>query len=209
MLIGNPDSIRHSLHKLSGSKLAFSYDGNVYPTQKSKSLELIAFFRLHNSRYAVYFRQASEEQFKAIQEEMATAERKATELANQTIDLIFPGEQQPESDHGIQYEQAETGTNKDRHFRRAKGWFGYQLKVKEEASRILITIRKDDRNKVAILLNNEKLAVHPTISEADKDGFITLSYVLPQKLNTGSCPIRFIPDGTEWTSAVYEVRLLK
>ena len=144
-----------------------------------------------------------------FQEEMATAERKATELANQTIDLIFPGEQQPESDHGIQYEQAETGTNKDRHFRRAKGWFGYQLKVKEEASRILITIRKDDRNKVAILLNNEKLAVHPTISEADKDGFITLSYVLPQKLNTGSCPIRFIPDGTEWTSAVYEVRLLK
>ena len=153
--------------------------------------------------------EASEEQFKAIQEEMATAERKATELANQTIDLIFPGEQQPESDHGIQYEQAETGTNKDRHFRRAKGWFGYQLKVKEEASRLLITVRKDDRNKVAILLNNEKLAVHPTVSEADKDGFITLSYVLPQKLNTGSCLIRFIPDGTEWTSAVYEVRLLK
>ena len=135
--------------------------------------------------------------------------KKATEMAKQTIDLIFPGEQQPESDHGIQYEQAETGTNKDRHFRRAKGWFGYQLKVKEEASRLLITVRKDDRNKVAILLNNEKLAVHPTISEADKDGFITLSYVLPQKLNTGSCPIRFIPDGTEWTSAVYEVRLLK
>lgn len=90
MLIGNPDSIRHSLHKLSGSKLAFSYDGNVYPTQKSKSLELIPFFRLHNSRYAVYFRQASEEQFKTIQEEMATAEQKATDLANRTVDLVFP-----------------------------------------------------------------------------------------------------------------------
>ena len=208
MLIGNPDSICKSLQKEQNSRITFSYNGEVYPAQ-DKALELVPFFRLHNSRYAVYFRQASEEQFKAIQEEMATAERKATELANQTIDLIFPGEQQPESDHGIQYEQAETGTNKDRHFRRAKGWFGYQLKVKEEASRLLITVRKDDRNKVAILLNNEKLAVHPTISEADKDGFITLSYVLPQKLNTGSCPIRFIPDGTEWTSAVYEVRLLK
>ena len=149
------------------------------------------------------------ERFKAIQEEMATAERETAELANQTIDLIFPGEQQPESDHAIQYEQAETGTDKDRHFRRAKGWFGYQLKVKEEASRLLITIRKDDRNKMAILLNNEKLAVKPTISEADKGGFITLSYALPQKLNTGNCPIRFIPDGTEWTPAIYEVRLLK
>ena len=208
MLIGNPDSICKSLQKEQNSRITFNYNGEVYPAQ-GKALELVPFFRLHNSRYAVYFRQASEEQFKAIQEEMATAERKATELANQTIDLIFPGEQQPESDHGIQYEQAETRTNKDRHFRRAKGWFGYQLKVKEEASRLLITVRKDDRNKVAILLNNEKLAVHPTVSEADKDGFITLSYVLPQKLNTGSCPIRFIPDGTEWTSAVYEVRLLK
>ena len=208
MLIGNPESIRNSLHKKDGNQLIFTFDGNVYPAQ-NKTLELIPFFRLHNARYAIYFRQANEEQFKIIQKEMATAERKATELANQTVDLIFPGEQQPESDHGIQYEQAETGTNKDRHFRRAKGWFSYNLKVKEEAGRIRITIQKNDRNKVAILLNNNKLAVNPTISEADKDGFITLSWLLPQKLNSGSCPIRFTPDGTEWTPAIYEVRLLK
>ncbi len=208
MLIGNPESIRNSLHKKDDNQLIFTFDGNVYPAQ-NKTLELIPFFRLHNARYAIYFRQANEEQFKIIQKEMATAERKATELANQTVDLIFPGEQQPESDHGIQYEQAEIGTNKDRHFRRAKGWFSYNLKVKEEAGRIRITIQKNDRNKVAILLNNNKLAVNPTISEADKDGFITLSWLLPQKLKSGSCPIRFTPDGTEWTPAIYEVRLLK
>lgn len=208
MLIGNPEAIRNSLHKKDDNQLTFTFDGNVYPVQ-NKALELVPFFRLHNARYAVYFRQANEEQFKAIQKEMATAERKATELANQTVDLIFPGEQQPESDHGIQYEQAETGTNKDRHFRRAKGWFSYNLKVKEEASRITITIQENDRNKVTILLNNEKPAVNPTISEADKDGFITLSWLLPQKLEAGSCPIRFTPDGTEWTPAIYEVRLLK
>ncbi len=208
MLIGNPESIRNSLHKKDDNQLIFTFDGNVYPAQ-NKTLELIPFFRLHNARYAIYFRQANEEQFKIIQKEMATAERKATELANQTVALIFPGEQQPESDHGIQYEQAETGTNKDRHFRRAKGWFSYNLKVKEEAGRIRITIQKNDRNKVAILLNNNKLAVNPTISEADKDGFITLSWLLPQKLKSGSCPIRFTPDGTEWTPAIYEVRLLK
>lgn len=208
MLIGNPDTIRNSLYKKNSNELAFSFEGNVYPVQE-KSLELIPFFRLHNARYAVYFRQTSEEQFKTIQEEMAIAERKATELANQTIDLIFPGEQQPESDHGIQYEQAETGINKDRHFRRAKGWFSYNLKVKEEASRITITVQKEDRNKVAILLNNELLTTDPIISEADKDGFITFTYLLPQKLNAGSCPIRFSPKGTEWTPAIYEIRLLK
>ena len=206
-LIGTPDSIRNSIHKNNGDRLSFSFNGNVYPAQ-NKPLELVPFFRLHNTRYAVYFRQASEEQFKAIQKEMAMAEQKATELANQTIDLIFPGEQQPESDHSIQYEQAETRTDNDRHFRRAKGWFSYHLKVKKEAGRLMITIRKNDRNKVTILLNNEKLTVHPAISETDKDGFITLSYLLPRKLSTGSCPIRFVPDGTEWTPAIYEIRLL-
>ena len=58
-------------------------------------------------------------------------------------------------------------------------------------------------------LNNEKLTVHPTVSKADKDGFIRLCYLLPRKLKAGSCEILFKPDGTEWTSAVYEVRLLK
>lgn len=208
MLIGNPEAIRNSLHKDKGELLTFSYTGNVFPAQ-DKPLKLVPFFRLHNARYAVYFRQVSEQEMKAIQEETIKAEKKAIELANQTIDLIFPGEQQPESDHGIQYEQAETGTFKDRHFRRAKGWFSYHLKVKEEASRIMITLQKEDRNKVAILLDNEKLTVSPTISEADKDGFITLSYPLPQKLNAGSHPVRFVPDGSEWTPAIYEVRLLK
>ena len=89
MLIGNPESIRNSLHKKDGNQLIFTFDGNVYPAQ-NKTLELIPFFRLHNARYAIYFRQANEEQFKIIQKEMATAERKATELANQTVDLIFP-----------------------------------------------------------------------------------------------------------------------
>lgn len=208
MLIGNPESIRNSLHKKDDNQLIFTFDGNVYPAQ-NKTLELIPFFRLHNARYAIYFRQANEEQFKIIQKEMATAERKATELANQTVDLIFPGEQQPESDHDIQYDKAETGTHKDRHFRRAKGWFSYNLKVKEEASRIMITIQKGDRNKTAILFNGEKLTTSPIIGEADKDGFITVCYSLPQKIGAGTYPIHFSPDGTEWTSAIYEVRLLK
>lgn len=208
MLIGNATSIRQSLHKENGDRLAFSYDGKVYPAS-GKPLELIPFFRLHNSRYAVYFRQANEDEFNVIRQEIAMAEQKAAELANQTVDLVFPGEQQPESDHGILFEKAETGTQKDRHFRRAKGWFSYNLKVKEEASRIMITIRKEDRNKVTLLFNNEKLATNPVIGEADKDGFITVCYPLPPKLGTGTYPVRFSPDGTEWTPAIFEVRLLK
>lgn len=208
MLIGSAASLPQSLRKINDDLVAFTYTGSVYPAQK-EALKLIPFFRLHDSRYAVYFHQVTEAEVESIRKEVALSERKAMELANQTVDLIFPGEQQPESDHGILYEQAETGINKDRHFRRAKGWFSYNLKVKEEAARLMITVRKEDHNKVVILLNNEKLTVSPTISKPDKEGFITLCYSLPQKLSAGSYPIRFSPDGTEWTPAIYEVRLLK
>ena len=208
MLIGSAASLPQSLRKINDDLVAFTYTGSVYPAQK-EALKLIPFFRLHDSRYAVYFHQVTEAEVESIRKEVALSERKAMELANQTVDLIFPGEQQPESDHGILYEQAETGINKDRHFRRAKGWFSYNLKVKEEASQLMITVRKEDYTKVAILLNNEKLTVSPTISKPDKEGFITLCYSLPQKLSAGSYPIRFSPDGTEWTPAIYEVRLLK
>ena len=208
MLVGSAASLPQSLRKINDDLVAFTYTGSVYPAQK-EALKLIPFFRLHDSRYAVYFHQVTEAEVESIRKEVALSERKAMELANQTVDLIFPGEQQPESDHGILYEQAETGINKDRHFRRAKGWFSYNLKVKEEASQLMITVRKEDYTKVAILLNNEKLTVSPTISKPDKEGFITLCYSLPQKLSAGSYPIRFSPDGTEWTPAIYEVRLLK
>lgn len=208
MLIGSAASLPQSLRKINDDLIAFTYTGSVYPAQK-EALKLIPFFRLHDSRYAVYFHQVTEAEVESIRKEVALSERKAMELANQTVDLIFPGEQQPESDHGILYEQAETGINKDRHFRRAKGWFSYNLKVKEEAAQLMITIRKENHNKVAILLNNEKLTVSPTISKPDKEGFITICYSLPQKLSAGSYPIRFSPDGTEWTPAIYEVRLLK
>ena len=208
MLIGSAASLPQSLRRINDDLVAFTYTGGVYPAQK-EALKLIPFFRLHDSRYAVYFHQVTEAEVESIRKEVALSERKAMELANQTVDLIFPGEQQPESDHGILYEQAETGINKDRHFRRAKGWFSYNLKVKEEATQLMITVRKEDHNKVAILLNNEKLTVSPTISKPDKEGFITLCYSLPQKLSAGSYPIRFSPDGTEWTPAIYEVRLLK
>ena len=208
MLIGSAASLPQSLRRINDDLVAFTYTGSVYPAQK-EALKLIPFFRLHDSRYAVYFHQVTEAEVESIRKEVALSERKAMELANQTVDLIFPGEQQPESDHGILYEQAETGINKDRHFRRAKGWFSYNLKVKEEAARLMITVRKEDHNKVAILLNNEKLTISPTISKPDKEGFITICYSLPQKLSAGSYPIRFSPDGTEWTPAIYEVRLLK
>lgn len=208
MLVGSPASLPNSLRKTDDAQIAFDYTGNIYPAQ-GKTLKLIPFFRLHDSRYAVYFHQVTEAEAESIRKETELRERRATELANRTADLIFPGEQQPESDHSIRYDQSETGTDKDRHFRRAKGWFSYNLKVKETAGQLMITTRKEDGMKAAIFLDDERLTASPVISQSDKEGFVTSTYSLPRQLGAGSYTVRFSPDGTEWTPAIYEVRLLK
>lgn len=90
MLIGSAASLPQSLRRINDDLVAFTYTGSVYPAQK-EALKLIPFFRLHDSRYAVYFHQVTEAEVESIRKEVALSERKAMELANQTVDLISPG----------------------------------------------------------------------------------------------------------------------
>ena len=76
----------------------------LYPMQKD-SLRLITVLPPARFRYAIYFHQGERSRSRSIRQEMEQKERKAMELANQTADIIFPGEQQPESDHA-------SGTNR-------------------------------------------------------------------------------------------------
>lgn len=89
MLVGSAASLPQSLQKINDDLVAFTYTGSVYPAQK-EALKLIPFFRLHDSRYAVYFHQVTEAEVESIRKEVALSERKAMELANQTVDLISP-----------------------------------------------------------------------------------------------------------------------
>lgn len=73
----------------------------------------------------------------------------------------------------------------------------------------MLTIRKEDRNKTMILLNNERLTLTPTISKADQRRLYHAQLSSASKIKSRSCEILLKPDGTEWTSAIYEVRLLK
>lgn len=57
-LAGEADQLLSYFKKEHGNELCFSYTGEVYP-EKFNSLKFIPFFRLHDSRYAVYFRQVT------------------------------------------------------------------------------------------------------------------------------------------------------
>lgn len=208
-LVSEKDKLISGLRPEAGKALHFTYTAEIYPEQ-FRNLELIPFFRLHNSRYVVYFRQVTPKGLQQLKEEIMLKEQKAAELANRTIDLIYPGEQQPESDHFITFDNSNTGVRDNRHFRFAKGWFGYELKIKEDvASSLIIVLNKKDRPAdTKILIDGKEITVQPLIDDLDEN-FITLTYSFPKALEKGKHTIKFVPGNTESTARIYEVRVIK
>lgn len=207
-LVGEVSQLLSFFQKELGESIRFTYKGEVFPQQRP--LELIPFFRLHNARYAVYFRQVTKRGLEQLKEEITRKEQQAAELAARTIDLIYPGEQQPESDHFIKYEDSQTGSRDNRHYRTAKGWFSYELKVKERATALVITLHKKDRKtETLIFIDDMEINSTPTINDVDEN-FITLTYTLPQALTAKTALLKFMPkEANRNTTNIYEVRLIK
>lgn len=208
ILVGESSQLLSNIRQAGDKSLRFTYSGEIFPEQYG-NLELTPFFRLHESRYVVYFRQVTPEGLQQLKDEIAQREKTKAELAQRTVDLIYPGEQQPESDHFIKYEDSRTGSRDNRHFRMAKGWFSYDLNAKEEASSLLLVLHKgDNKPKTKIYIDDKEINVSPATADPDEN-FITWIYELPEKLNAGTHTIRFAPDGGEQTFRIYEVRILK
>ncbi len=63
-------------------------------------------------------------------ESVRFTERAALEII--TVDRVACREQQPESDHFIEMTGSQSGTDEDRHWRKASGHFCYRLSTKDK-----------------------------------------------------------------------------
>ena len=91
----------------------------------SGEMELEPFYGLHESRYILYW-------------PTGAVELSSEALEAATVDVVYCGQQQPESDHFVAYDNSETGYRFDRHWRAATGWFSYKMKNPEKAARFLV-----------------------------------------------------------------------
>jgi len=203
--IGTPAEIESSLSRLDNEGLRFVYTGETFPVRKD--MEFIPFYALHNQRYLIYFPQAERGQDDASQQASTLYQNQYDEIENRTLDVIYPGEQQSESDHFIRYEDSETGDINNRHFRKARGWFGYRMKTEEPASYLAIVQHKNEANRSLILIDDKELRGEPKV-EPIGDDFVRLTYALPP-LKSGEHTIVFKPAEGGVTSSVFEIRLLK
>lgn len=210
-LLGNSQEFIQKLKPVAGKPLTFDATGLINGKQM-EHVELIPFFRLHESRYSIYWPYTSAADVEKARAKAAADEQARIALQAKTIDQVAPGEQQPESDHFYKGEQSEAGLYNGRHWRHTRAWFSYELNDKQqEAKTLQITYAGIDAGrKFEIQLNGTVIAKVESTGNAKE--FFTVDYAIPQglvKKSKGKYTLKFVAAPGSVAGGIYGVRLLR
>ena len=197
-----------------GQPLTFTAPGLIQGRKDADQLQLIPFFRLHDSRYMLYWPRSTPAQQSLLRAELAQAEEARLALDAQTIDQVAPGEQQPESDHGFQGEGAENGIAPAGRWRHATQWFSYDLNdPKAEARALLLRFARGDTGRRFDLVVNGQRIAEITLSRPDAaDETYTREFPLPPELVRaagGKLTVKFVAQTGSIAGGLYGLRLLR
>ncbi len=211
-LTKTPDSISRLVKQDGNSKLQFSASEMLYPS-KFKDLEFIPFYKIHDSRYVIYLPVETPESLAEIEKKRKEVELEERKLDALTVDMVAPGEQQPESDHFIKSEGSNIGVNQDRHWRDASGWFSYELQDENNtAGKVQVTYFGMDSNRNFKIFINDVLLAEEDMDGSKDNTFYTKDYILPKKLRETkkkNLTIRFEAMESSRTAGIYGIRLMK
>lgn len=208
LIIADRDNIAKGI---TAEKMPMTFKAaNMIYQQEYKSLELIPFYKLNETRYMVYWPFTNPQKLPAL---LNTRKEKAAAtfaLDAITIDKVSTGEQQPESDHGFKGEHTWEGIFKDRHFRTGTGWFSYVLKdPKAEASGVRLTYFGKESNRNFDIYANDVLLDTIKLDGNRDEGFYDVVYPLPAGKKQKEIVVRLMARPGSSIPAIYEVRLLK
>lgn len=207
MIVGNPDSLADNVIPIVGHPITFQLT-NLYPKNKWRGLQLMPFFLLHDSRYIIYWPQATANEVVAVREEKDRQERDRLHLDSITIDQIACGQQQSESDHFIKINNSSSGYTKGLHWREAYGWFSYQLINKNKKSSYLYVGYLDCGNdrQFDIFLNDIKVEI-ADINNKQSEQIFEAIYPIPKNIREKETLIvRLV--AKKQTAKIVEIRLL-
>ncbi|MFP5394371.1 MAG: beta-L-arabinofuranosidase domain-containing protein, partial [Gammaproteobacteria bacterium] len=193
-----------------GQPMTFTAPGLIQG-QGAANMRLIPFFRLHDSRYMVYWPYSTPAQLEATRINAGKAEAERLALDAITIDQVAPGEQQPESDHAFAGEGADAGVNAGRHWRHASGWFSYVLNdPKKEASVLRLTFAKGDAGRAFDVVVNGQVLESIVLDGAASTEFYTRDVVLPASVvGEPKLTVKFVAKPGSFAGGLYGLRLLR
>ncbi len=176
------------------------------------TLTLEPFYRVHESRYTIYFPFYTPAGIERAKQKLRQKEIEQMKLEALTIDKVNTGEQQPEAEHNLLFDRSESGVYRDRHWRHAQGWFSYDLSAGAgQASMLRVTYSGGDRGRrFKILVNGVELAdVH--LQGAGNQTFYDVEYDLKALLKehpASTLTVKFQAARDSIAGGVYFIRVL-
>ena len=128
LFVAESPAVALSHLKSTGKAFAeFRSDGVVKPDD----LVFVPFYRVYEEQYAVYFPLIAGDEWGRREGEIRAEREAQMRMEAGTIDLITPGYQQPEVEHGLRAEKSEIEDFADHKCRLARdgGWFSYEMGV--------------------------------------------------------------------------------
>lgn len=210
IIVSDANDIPSKITPVVGKPLTFTLSG-LYSEKYPENMELIPFFRLHESRYIIYWPQATTADVVKLKAKIAEAEKEQMLLDERTIDKVVCGQQQPESDHFIKSEHSTTGFIEDIHWREAQAWFSYQMKNKEKSSKYLYIkyFDFDKSRNFEVLVNGHKVSVMNLDGKYAQELQTTLITIPADEANKEVFDVKIKANDGSQTGKIVEIRLLK
>ncbi|WP_303922188.1 glycoside hydrolase family 127 protein [Draconibacterium sediminis] len=208
VIVASADNLPSMLEKEDSDELAFKLSG-LYPEKYENGLEMLPFYRIHESRYNIYWSQASKEELNDMIRQVEQEEQARIALEEITVDKVGCGEQQPESDHFVKFEGSRTGYANDYHYRETRRFFSYNLKNPDKTGRFLYLKYFDSQYpRSAEILVNNKSADTIELNGGDEDTILEKVIPIPDSELTKQELIFKVQASDQSSMRLIEVRLL-
>lgn len=202
VVVGSTEDILSHITKTDG-KMEFTLKG-VSP-ENYEGMKLEPFYRIHESRYMVYWPVLSASEVAKRQEEVARQESIAQALEARTADKVTCGEQQPESDHFVKMEWSGTGNDGGVQWRETRQWFSYRMKTNgRKVTAVRIAFRPENNRDARVLINDTEIGLFST---AD-NGVIELPVKADVIGKAETLTLKIAKGNKDITPHIYEVRLI-
>ena len=197
-IIGDRESVLSHLKPVEGKPLTFELRGLTL--SQFEGMQLVPFYQLYECRYQIYFPLYTAAEWATRKAQIEADEQARMALEAQTVDKVFCGEQQSESDHFFASQGSWNGADEGIHWRRANGYFAYQVKAGEARTLRLKGFR--DRERLTVSIDDQPLGSFTL----DQQGMLNVDLPATDK---PTVTLKISGDQNRPTPRISEVRLVR
>lgn len=208
LLVESGNNPASALKRSQSPQMSFEI-GDLVVQPGYKNLKLIPFYRVHDTRYMLYWPITTKDSISQKEKELAAFDEKYLKLVPRTVDAVSPGEQQSEADHHFQENDSKSGFLNNTHWRSATGFFSYQMRFSPFVKILHVSYHPSGKKCSFDILVNKLRIAHVESPADGADQSLNAEYALPPEIKSGPLKVEFIAGTGSQTMEISDIRLLR